>query len=88
MELYDIIRPIIDISILAFILYSAYEIVVKTQTQQIIKAISVIFVVYVIAHFLQLDTILWLLSLISPGIIIGLAVIFQSELKKIILGNY
>ena len=37
MELYDIIRPIIDISILAFILYSAYEIVVKTQTQQIIK---------------------------------------------------
>ena len=86
MELYDIIRPIIDISILAFILYSAYEIVIKTQTQQIIKAISVIFVVYVIAHFLQLDTILWLLSLISPGIIIGLAVIFQSELKKIILG--
>ena len=86
MELYDIIRPIIDISILAFILYSAYEIVVKTQTQQIIKAISVIFVVYVIAHFLQLDTILWLLSIISPGIIIGLAVIFQSELKKIILG--
>ncbi|MEE0878230.1 MAG: diadenylate cyclase CdaA [Treponemataceae bacterium] len=86
MELYDIIRPIIDISILAFILYSAYEIVIKTQTQQIIKAISVIFVVYVIAHFLQLDTILWLLSIISPGIIIGLAVIFQSELKKIILG--
>ena len=86
MELYDIIRPIIDISILAYILYSVYEIVVKTQTQQIIKAISVIFIVYVIAHFLQLDTILWLLSIISPGIIIGLAVIFQSELKKIILG--
>ena len=35
MELYDIIRPIIDISILAYILYSVYEIVVKTQTQQI-----------------------------------------------------
>ena len=86
MGVYDFIRPIIDISILAFILYSAYEIVVKTQTQQIIKAISVIFIVYVIAHFFQLNTILWLLSIISPGIIIGLAVIFQSELKKIILG--
>ena len=53
MELYDIIRPIIDISILAFILYSAYEIVIKTQTQQIIKAISVIFVVFVLYYIFK-----------------------------------
>ena len=87
MELYDlIIKPIIDISILAFILYSAYVIVVKTQTQQIIKAVAVVFIVYAVAKLLKLDTILWLLSIISPGIIIGLAVIFQAELKKIILG--
>ena len=36
-ELYAYIRPLVDIGILAFILYKVYGIIVKTQSLQIIK---------------------------------------------------
>ena len=37
-HVYNIIRPVIDIAVLSFILYKAYEIVVKTQGLQIFRA--------------------------------------------------
>ena len=36
-EIYDYIRPVLDIGVLAFILYKMYGIIVKTQSLQIIK---------------------------------------------------
>lgn len=83
--IYNSIRPIIDIAVLAFLLYKAYDIVIKTQGIQIIRAIIIISCIYLVAILLNLKTILWILSIIAPGILVGFAVIFQPELRKIIL---
>ncbi len=84
-EMYSYISPIIDIGVLTFILYKAYGIAVKTHGLQIIKFLLVIFSVYVISLFLNLTTILQLLNLLGPGLLISFAIVFQPELRKIIL---
>ncbi|MCD6121979.1 MAG: diadenylate cyclase CdaA [Spirochaetales bacterium] len=79
----EIIRPLLDVSILAFIIYRSYEILVRTRAVQLIKGAILMALVYLLAFFLKLNTLLWILNLLVPGLVIGIAIIFQPELRKI-----
>ncbi|MGI5172369.1 TIGR00159 family protein [Treponema sp. OMZ 840] len=83
-EIHDYIRPLLDIGVLAFILYKMYGIIVKTQSLQIIKFSFTILAAYAIAVFFDLSTLLWILNLFAPGVLIGFAIVFQPELRKIV----
>ncbi len=85
LDFYNFIKPAIDIGILTFIFYKAYGVAVKTHGLQIIKFLIMIFSVYAISLFLNLTTILQLLNLLGPGLLISFAIVFQPELRKIIL---
>ena len=82
--IYEYIRPVLDIGVLAFILYKMYGLIVKTQSLQIIKFGFTILTAYVFALILNLSMLLWLLNLLAPGVLIGFAIVFQPELRKII----
>lgn len=84
-EIYNFIRPVLDIGVLSFILYKAYGIVVKTHSLQIIKFLLMLLLAYGFSLFLNLTTLLWLLNLLAPGLLIGFAIVFQPELRKIVL---
>ncbi len=79
----EIIRPVLDVSLLAFLIYRSYQILVKTRAIQLIKGTAFMVVIYALAFFLQLNTLLWILNLLVPGLVIGIAIIFQPELRKI-----
>ena len=83
--IYDYIRPVLDILILAFILYKAYDFMIKSNSIQILKSGIIVLIAYGIADFLNLTTILWLLGIIAPGLIIAFAVIFQPEIRKLFI---
>ena len=83
--IYDLIRPLLDIGILAFIFFKVYEFISKTNSMQIIKALVVIGVFYVIAILLKLSTLLWLINIIVPGLVVAIVVIFQPEIRKLFL---
>ena len=83
--IYDFIRPLLDIGILAFIFFKVYEFISKTNSMQIIKALVVIDVFYVIAILLKLSTLLWLINIIVPGLVVAIVVIFQPEIRKLFL---
>ena len=85
LSFYTILRPIIDVGILAFILYKAYGILVKTNGIQIIKAAVIVLLSYALAILLNLDTLLWLLNLAAPVLIVGFAIVFQPEIRKLFL---
>ncbi len=85
LRIYDFIRPVLDIGILTFLLYKAYGIIIKTQGIQLIKAGIMLALAYALALFLDLSTMLWLLNIIAPGLLIGAAIVFQPELRKIFL---
>lgn len=85
LKVYDLIRPVLDVGILSFILYKAYGIVVKTHGMQILKGALILGFIYGLALFLNLETLLWILNILAPGLLVGFAIVFQPELRKIVL---
>jgi len=83
--IYDFIRPILDVALLAFILYKAYELLEKTQAFPLVKGAGFLALVYGIAFLFNLSTLRWVLTIIAPGLFIAIAIVFQPELRKIIL---
>lgn len=79
------VRHVLDIALLTFIIYKIYEILLKTQAMQFVKGALLLLIIYAIAFVLKLNTLLWLLNTIATGLVIGTAIIFQPELRKIFL---
>ncbi len=85
LKAYSFIRPVLDVALMAFIIYKSYEFIVKTNALQIIKAASVVAMAYAVATFFHLDMILWVLQKLAPGLVICFAIVFQPELRKVFL---
>ncbi len=75
---------IIDILVMAFIIYKALEFLRDTRAGQLIKGIIILIAIYFVADWLELATIEWLLKTIVNSVIIVAAVIFQPELRRIL----
>jgi len=84
-SVYDLVRPVLDVAILAFLLYKGYELLVKTQAVQLVKGASFLALVYGFAVLFKLSTLQWLLNIMAPGLLIAAAIVFQPELRKIII---
>ncbi|MCL1815050.1 MAG: diadenylate cyclase CdaA [Treponema sp.] len=84
LELYNLLRPILDIALLAFLLYKAYDLLHKTQAGQLVRGAGFLALIYGIAYLLKLSTLQWLLSVLAPGLFVVIAIVFQPELRKII----
>jgi len=84
-SIYDQIRPIIDIALLAFIIYKGYELLEKTQALPLVKGAAFLALVYGIAWLFKLTTLQWVLTMIAPGLFIAIAIVFQPELRKIFM---
>jgi diadenylate cyclase len=80
-----VIRPIIDVAILAFLIYKAYDLLIKTHAVQLVKGAGFLALFYGIAFLLKLTTLQWILSILAPGLFVGVAIVFQPELRKIII---
>ena len=81
-KIYDFIRPVLDIGIITFLLYKAYQLITKTNAIQLIRAAVVVVLSYAVAVILQLRTLLWLFSVIAPGLMMAFAIVFQPELSR------
>jgi diadenylate cyclase len=81
----SIIIPILDVAILTVILYKGYQIFLQTRAISLIRGVIFLLVLYGVAFILQLRTLLWLLNFIAPSLLIGVAIIFQPELRKIFI---
>lgn len=73
---------ILEIIILATIVYEFLLWVKNTRAFELLKGLAVIGAFIVIAWFLKLTTIMWLIERISTAFIIACVVIFQPELRK------
>jgi diadenylate cyclase len=79
----DYIVPILDILLLAYLIFKSYQILVQTRAVQLVKGALIMGLIYLAAFFLRLNTLLWILNLLVPGLVIGIAIIFQPELRRI-----
>ena len=79
----DYIRPILDILILSLIIYYLYKIMVQTRAVQLVKGAFLIALLYALAIFLQLTTLLWIMNSLATVLVIIIAIVFQPELRSI-----
>ncbi len=78
------IFDIIDILVIAFIIYKAIGFLRETRAGQLVKGLIILLLIYGIASWWELATLNWILSKVMDSIIIAAAVIFQPELRRIL----
>ncbi len=75
---------IIDILIMAYIIYKAIGFMRDTRAGQLAKGLALLVLLYFIANWWKLATLKWVLSRFVDYIIIAIAIIFQPELRRIL----
>ena len=67
-----VIQHVIDIIIVAFVMYQLLLLIRKTRAEQVLKGLIFIFFIYFISKGLRLNTIAWILeNTINFGITVG-----------------
>ena len=75
--------PVLDILVLAILVYQIYRLLIQTKAVQLIKGAVFIVILYGLAFFLNLKTLSWILTNFTTILVIILAVVFQPELRSI-----
>ncbi len=78
------IFDILDILIIAFVIYKAIGFLRETRAGQLVKGLAILFVMYIFANWWNLATLKWILSKFVSSALIAAAVIFQPELRRIL----
>ncbi|MBQ3205242.1 MAG: diadenylate cyclase CdaA [Peptococcaceae bacterium] len=90
-DLTQLIHPIaiLDIAIVAILIYKIISMVRGTRAEQLLKGIALLLVLNVLCRFLQLTTVTWILDQVQTLLLIAIPVVFQPELRKFLeqLGN-
>lgn len=76
------IFDLLDIVLVAMIIYNTVKFFRDTRAKQLVKGIVVLFLVWIVAQWLDLITIKWLLTKVLDYGIIAIAIIFQPELRR------
>ena len=75
-------RNMVDIAILAVLIYQVIKLVMHTRANSLFKGIGLILVLAWIADALQISAVSWILSqIISVGLLV-MAIVFQPELRR------
>lgn len=75
---------ILDILILAFIIFKTISFLRESRAGQLVKGIIILFVVYFIANWWELASLQWILSKVMNSVLLAAVVIFQPELRRIL----
>lgn len=75
---------ILDIAIIAFIIYKSIGFLRETRAGQLVKGMAFLLIMYALANAFKLAVLRWLLSVVFGSAIVVIAVIFQPELRRIL----
>lgn len=77
-----VIRHVIDIALVAFVLYRLILLIQKTQAEQVLKGLTILLVITWLSGALRLNTVYWILRNTATVGVIALLVVFQPELRR------
>lgn len=79
---WDIIRSLIDISIVAYLFYRLLGVIRGTRAEQLLKGVIFLLVFSSLALLLKLEMVNWLIAKLWLAIAIALPIVFQPELRR------
>ncbi|QGU00880.1 hypothetical protein SYNTR_2286 [Candidatus Syntrophocurvum alkaliphilum] len=81
---WNIIRALIDISIVSYVLYRILLLIKGTRAEQLLKGLIILLVFSVVASFLNLDMVNWFVEKLWIVFAITIPIVFQPELRRIL----
>ena len=80
---------IVDIVFVAVLFYYLYRLVKNTRALGLVKGLVVLVGINIVAHFIGLHAISWILQQSVAVLMIALPIVFQPELRRLLeqLGN-
>jgi len=75
-------RDILDILVVAFLLYRLLLLIRGTRAVQLLAGVVVLTLVGVLAQVLELPLTSWIFSNLAPALLIGIVILFQPELRR------
>ncbi|MCL6612160.1 MAG: diadenylate cyclase CdaA [Peptococcaceae bacterium] len=76
------LTSIIDIAIVAFVLYRLMLLIKGTRAVQLLKGLAVLVVATAVSSLLHLYTLQWLLKQAMTALVVALPIVFQPELRR------
>lgn len=73
---------VIDIAVVAFVLYQLFILIKGTRAVQLLKGLVVLLIISNLANFFNLYTVSWILDQIWKMLFVALPVVFQPELRR------
>jgi diadenylate cyclase len=77
-------QDVIDILVVAFIIYQVFILIKGTRAVQILIGLAVIFVAFLIARKVELLTLNWLLSNFLSSVILVVIILFKTEIRRVL----
>src|SRR5690554_1364308 len=77
-----VIQHVIDISIVAFVLYKLLLLIRETRAEQVLKGLAILLFATKLSEILQFNTIFWILKNTATVGVIALLIVFQPELRR------
>jgi len=77
-------QDVLDIFIIAFIVYKLLILVVGTRAVQLLKGLMVLGLTAAMANLLELKALTWLLSRLFQAMLIAIPILFQPELRRVL----
>ena len=81
-EPWNYVSSVLDIGILAYIIYQLLMLIRGTRAVQLLNGILLVFAMAVISDLLELNALNWILSQAWAVLFVAIAVIFQPELRR------
>lgn len=79
---WDIVRSLIDIGIVSYVFYRLLGLIRGTRAEQLLKGLVLLLVFTVIASYLRLDMVNWLVEKLWILFAIILPIVFQPEIRR------
>lgn len=76
------VKDLIDIILVAFVIYSAVKLVRETRAAQLIRGLGMLLIIYLLAVWLNLSMMVSLLKTIFEFGVLAMIVLFQPEIRK------
>jgi diadenylate cyclase len=76
--------PIIDVLIIAFVIYRVYTMIAGTRAIQVVKGLALIVFAAWLSRFLRLETVSWLMGQLIQVAVIAVIILFQPELRRML----
>ena len=82
LTLMDVVGAVIDIAIVAYVLYRFFLLIRGTRAIQLLKGVAILLIATFASQFLRLYTVNWILANARLMLAVAIPVVFQPELRK------